>query len=103
MPGTSGIGFEVVDARDLADVHVRAMTAPEAAGQRFLATGECMWMPDIARVLRAGLGEAGDKVPTRQLPDLAVRAAALFDRSLREVMPALAATTATASRRRSAC
>ena len=89
MPGTPRIGLEVVDVRDLADVHVRAMTAPEAAGQRFLATGEFLWMHDIARILRDGLGEAGSKVPTRKLPDIAVRAAALFDRSLREVMPGL--------------
>jgi nucleoside-diphosphate-sugar epimerase len=89
MPGTPRIGLEVVDVRDLADVHVRAMTAPEAAGQRFLATGEFLWMHDIARILRDGLGEAGRKVPTRKLPDLAVRASALFDRSLREIMPAL--------------
>jgi nucleoside-diphosphate-sugar epimerase len=89
MPGTPRIGLEVVDVRDLADVHVRAMTAPEAAGQRFLATGEFLWMHDIARILRDGLGEAAGKVPTRRLPDIAVRAAALFDRSLREIMPGL--------------
>lgn len=89
MPGTPRIGLEVVDVRDLADVHVRAMTAPAAAGQRFLATGEFLWMHDIARILRDGLGEDGRKVPTRKLPDLAVRASALFDRSLREIMPSL--------------
>jgi nucleoside-diphosphate-sugar epimerase len=89
MPGTPRIGLEVVDVRDLADVHLRAMTAPEAAGQRFLATGEFLWMHDIAVTLREGLGDAGSKVPTRQLPDVAVRAAALFDRSLREILPAL--------------
>lgn len=89
MPGTPRIGLEVVDVRDLADVHVRAMTAPEAAGQRFLATGEFLWMHDIAVILREGLGDAGEKVPTRQLPNFAVRAAALFDKSLRDVMPGL--------------
>ncbi|MFI5586103.1 NAD-dependent epimerase/dehydratase family protein [Amycolatopsis sp. NPDC051758] len=89
VPGTPRIGLEVVDVRDLADVHLRAMTAPEAAGQRFLATGEFLWMHDIAVTLREGLGDAGRKVPTRQLPDIAVRAAALFDRSLREILPGL--------------
>jgi dihydroflavonol-4-reductase len=89
MRGTPRIGLEVVDVRDLADVHVRAMTAPEAAGQRFLATGEFQWMHDIALALRDGLGEEGRKVPTRQLPDFVVRVAALFDSSLREIMPAL--------------
>jgi nucleoside-diphosphate-sugar epimerase len=89
MRGTPRIGLEVVDVRDLADIHVRAMTAPEAAGQRFLATGEFLWMHDMALALREGLGDAGRKVPTRQLPNIAVRAAAVFDRSLRDVMPGL--------------
>lgn len=89
MPGTPRIGLEVVDVRDLADVHVRAMTAPEAAGERFLATGEFVWMREIAADLRAGLGGAGAKVPTRQLPDIAVRATALFDKSLRAITVSL--------------
>jgi dihydroflavonol-4-reductase len=89
MPGTPRIGFEIVDVRDLADLHIRAMTSPAAAGERFLATGEFLWMHDMALALRARLGDAAAKVPTRNLPDIAVRAAALFDRSLREIMPAL--------------
>lgn len=89
MPGTPRIGFEIVDVRDLADIHIRAMTAPEAAGQRFLATAEFVWMRDMAHALRAGLGDAARKVPTRNLPNIAVRLAAIADPSLREIMPAL--------------
>lgn len=89
MPGTPRIGFEIVDVRDLADVHVRAMTAPEAAGQRFLATGEFLWLRDMAHALRAGLGDAASRVPTKNLPAIAVRLAAVVDPSLREIMPAL--------------
>lgn len=89
MPGTPRIGFEIVDVRDLADIHLRAMTAPEAAGQRFLATGEFVWMRDMALALRAGLGDAASKVPTRNLPNIAVRLAAIADPTLREIMPAL--------------
>lgn len=90
MPGVPRIGLEVVDVRDLVDVHIRAMTSPAAAGQRFLATGEFVWMEDIARTLRDGLGEHGRTVSTRRLPDFAVRLAARFlDRSLREITPAL--------------
>jgi len=55
--------------RDLAALHVLAMTAPAAAGERFLATGEFRWMREMARTLRAGLGERGRRVPTRELPD----------------------------------
>jgi nucleoside-diphosphate-sugar epimerase len=90
MPGTPRIGFEIVDVRDLADVHIRAMTSPEAAGQRFLATGEFLWMRDMARTLRERLGPAASRVSTRQLPDFVVRLSArFFDRSLRSITPAL--------------
>ncbi|NJP43307.1 NAD-dependent epimerase/dehydratase family protein [Actinacidiphila epipremni] len=90
MSGVPRIGLEVVDVRDVADIHLRAMTAPEAAGERFLATGEFLWMRDMARVLRAELGEQASRVATRQVPDVAVRLAARFrDPSLRDITPAL--------------
>ena len=89
MPGTPRIGLEIVDVRDLADLHIRAMTSSDAAGERFLATGEFTWMRDMARALRAGLGDAGRKVPTRQLPDFLVRVTALFDKSLRAITVSL--------------
>ncbi len=89
MPGVPRIGLEVVDVRDVIDLHLRAMTAPDAAGQRFLGTGEFVWMRDIARALKSGLGDAGARVPTRQLPDVLVRIAAIRDASLRQIMPGL--------------
>src|SRR5262245_60977562 len=91
-PGMPRLAFWIVDVRDLADVHIRAMTAPEAAGQRFIATGEMMWMEDLAKALRTGLGERGANVPTRRLPDAIVRLLALF-------MPPLRSFTAELGRR----
>jgi nucleoside-diphosphate-sugar epimerase len=85
MPGVPRIGLEVVDVRDLADLHIRAMTSPHAAGERFLGTGEFAWMRDIAQTLRSRLGAAARNVPTRELPNIAVRGAALFDPSLRAI------------------
>lgn len=89
LPGSPRIGLEVVDVRDLADIHIRAMTSPEAAGQRFLATGEFVWMRQMAIVLREGLGDAGSKVSTRRLPDFLVRLTAIFDRPLRSITVSL--------------
>ncbi|MEU6259663.1 NAD-dependent epimerase/dehydratase family protein [Streptomyces sp. NPDC047043] len=90
MRGIPRIGLEIVDVRDLVDVHLRAMTSPAAAGQRFLATGEFMWMADMARTLHEGLGDHGRRVPTRQIPDFVVRLAARFrDPSLREITVSL--------------
>jgi len=78
-----------VDVRDLADVHIRAMTSTQAAGQRFIAVGEFMWMTDISKTLRSKLGRSASKVPTRTLPDFALRLMSLFDPALRAVTPSL--------------
>ncbi|MCI2421336.1 NAD-dependent epimerase/dehydratase family protein [Saccharopolyspora sp. K220] len=83
--GAPKIGLEVVDVRDLVDLHIRAMTSPDAAGQRFLGTGEFIWMSEIAQALKTELGEKAASVSTRELPNLAVRIAALFDPSLRAI------------------
>jgi nucleoside-diphosphate-sugar epimerase len=87
--GLPRLGFSIVDVRDLADLHVRAMTAPEAAGQRFIAAGDFMWMEDIARTLRSRLGARAAKVPTRRLPDLVFRLVSLFQPNLRALTPLL--------------
>ncbi|MEU3854047.1 NAD-dependent epimerase/dehydratase family protein [Streptomyces sp. NPDC029554] len=89
MPGIPRIGLEVVDVRDLADAHIRAMTTPQAAGERFLATGEFLWMADIAQALREELGAAAANVTAFQLDDDVVRKAAETDPAMRELLPAL--------------
>ena len=83
------LGFWIVDVRDLADLHIRAMTATAAAGQRFIAAGEYMWMEDIAQTLRTQLGEAGAKAPTRRLPNFVVRMLLPFVANLRSLAPLL--------------
>lgn len=87
--GLPRLGFWIVDVRDLADLHIRAMIAPEAAGQRFIAAGDFMWMIDVANTLREGLGERGKNVPSRQLPDFAVRALSPFMPQLRMLISEL--------------
>jgi nucleoside-diphosphate-sugar epimerase len=82
-PAIPNFGFWIVDVRDLAELHIHAMTSPEAAGQRFIAAGDFMWMREIAKTLRAKLGEQAGKVPTRDLPDFVVRFLSLFAPLLR--------------------
>ena len=89
VPGVPRIGFNLVDVRDVADLHIRAMTAPEAAGERFIAANDFLWMRDIADILRARLGADAGKVPTRGVPDVVVRLVSIFDKDLREVTPGL--------------
>jgi nucleoside-diphosphate-sugar epimerase len=88
-PAIPRFGFWVIDGRDLAALHVRAMIAPEAAGQRFLAAGEFVWLNEVAATLRARLGARAGKVPTRDMPDFAVRMLALVIPQLRMLAPDL--------------
>jgi nucleoside-diphosphate-sugar epimerase len=90
MPGVPHLYFGVVDVRDVADLHIRAMTNPAAKGERFLAVaGDFMSFQDIAKVLKSRMGGAGKKVPTRQLPNFLVRLAALRDPAIKLILPEL--------------
>jgi dihydroflavonol-4-reductase len=80
MPAAPRIHFGVVDVRDVADLHLAAMIHPAAAGERFIAVaGRPMSILDIAMLLRARMGEAARKAPSRQAPDWLVRIFALFN------------------------
>jgi nucleoside-diphosphate-sugar epimerase len=90
LKGCPRLYFGVVDVRDVADLHLRAMTHPAARGERFLAiAGDCMSLAAIAGVLKAHLGASAAKVSTRELPDWLVRLAALVDRRARQILPEL--------------
>ena len=86
VPGVPRLGFNIVDVRDVADLHLRAMTDPKAAGERFIAAGKWAWFSDLADLLRARLDPAhAAKVPTRKVPDFVVRLVGLFDKDLGSV------------------
>ena len=83
IPGLPRFGYPIVDVRDLADLEVRAMTAPQAAGQRYIGSGPFISLSEIANVLKERLGDKAKKVPTRKLPDWVVRLVGLFDSEVR--------------------
>ena len=92
LPGCPDLGFGVVDVRDLADLHVRVLTAPGMAGERFIASGRFFKMVEIARILKTRLGPQARKVPTRTLPDFLVRIVAIWDPLVRMVISELGRT-----------
>jgi dihydroflavonol-4-reductase len=86
VPGLPRVSFGLVDVRDVADLHLRAMTDPAAKSERFLAVADgILTIPEVAHLLREKLGDMARRVPTRTLPDWTVRLAAAVDPSLREV------------------
>jgi dihydroflavonol-4-reductase len=90
MPGCPRLFFGIVDVRDVADLHLRAMTDPAAKGERFLAVaGDFLSMREIAQVLKRRMGAAARRVPTMQLPNWLVRIAALRDPAVQQILPEL--------------
>jgi dihydroflavonol-4-reductase len=83
MPAMPRLGFTFVDVRDVADLHLRAMTDPAAGGERFIAADRFLWTYEVAAVIRERLGDAAPKVPTRVAPNLLVRAMSLVDAGIR--------------------
>ncbi|UWZ81967.1 SDR family oxidoreductase [Occallatibacter riparius] len=90
LPGCPRLNFGIVDVRDVADLHIRAMTRPAANGERFLgASGDFISLQEVANVLKQRLGPAARRVPTRELPNWLVRLFAFADPSVRLILPEL--------------
>ena len=75
MPVVPRQRFGVADVRDVADLHIRAMAAPEAAGKRFLALadGPTISFLEVAQILRERLGPLAERVPTEEAPGTSCR------------------------------
>lgn len=90
LPAVPRLYFGVVDVRDVAELHILAMTHESARGQRFLASaGDCLSMFDIAKILKRRMGKRGEHVPEFQLPDWLVRFIALWNPVARQALPEL--------------
>ena len=90
LPGAPKLWFGVVDVRDVADLHLRAMIDLAARGERFLAiSGEVLAIAEMAAILKQRMGEAARRVPTRTLPNWMLRLASLSDPSVKLILPEL--------------
>ncbi|MEA4906358.1 MAG: aldehyde reductase [Anaerolineaceae bacterium] len=87
LPAVPRLVYGCVDVRDVADLHIRAMTHPAANGERFLAVadGQLSFL-EISQLLKAHMGKAGEKAPTRVFPDWVLRLGAPFDPSVAQVV-----------------
>jgi dihydroflavonol-4-reductase len=91
-PGTPRIWFSVVDVRDVARMHRLALESSEPSGGRYLGVSEVLSFLEVARLIRDKLGLAASKVPRRELPNFLVRAVALFNPTVRTILPDLGFT-----------
>ncbi len=90
LPGCPAVNSGFVDVRDVADLHLRAMTSSAANGERFLAiAGRSLWLREVAEILRRHLGQAASKVSTEDIPNAVVQAGAATNPALRALVPFL--------------
>lgn len=85
-PGCPRLCFPSVDVRDVAKAHRLAMETQEPSGGRYVAVGDSAWLVELARALKAALGEKARRVPRGELPYFVVRLVALFDPAVRGVL-----------------
>jgi dihydroflavonol-4-reductase len=84
-PMLPDLSFPIVDVRDVAEMHLRALQRPETAGQRFIASAGNIAMPEIGRILKAAFPDR--RIATRQAPMFLLRLLSLFDPQLRQILP----------------
>ncbi|OAQ66302.1 NAD dependent epimerase/dehydratase [Pochonia chlamydosporia 170] len=91
VPACPRISFGVVDVRDLADLHIRAMVDEAAKGQRFIATCDDgpASMIGIANMVRKHCSEFASKLPSREIPNFVFHVVALFRSGYRGMLPEL--------------
>lgn len=90
QPGQPRIQSCFVDVRDVADLHIRAMTDPAAAGERFLATsGDALWLVQVAEILKERLGDQARKVSAKEVSDADMKTAAETDPKVKGLLPLL--------------
>lgn len=89
VPMCPDIGFGIIDVRDVADLHYRALTAPSIRDERYVCSGPFLKMIDVADLLRANLGEQARKVPSRKMPDWLLKLFALVRPELKQLVAEL--------------
>ncbi len=80
MKAVTHIPLNIVDVRDVADLHIRAMVDPGANGQRFIASADGqILIPEIARLLKDKMPHVASKVSLKTVPNWVLNFASLFN------------------------
>ncbi|XP_064614820.1 uncharacterized protein LOC135479039 isoform X1 [Liolophura sinensis] len=93
MPMVPKINLPVVDVRDVAAAHIKAMVNPDAAGKRHIISNTNMWMKEIAQVLSKEFKPQGYNIPTVNCPYFALWMTSLFDKTIKLILPNIGKVT----------
>ena len=85
FPMMPRIAYPIVDVRDCASLHIKAMIHPQAGGRRLMAASNTLWISEISSILQTAYPKA--KLPTREMANWLVKIAGIFDQSVKSVAP----------------
>ncbi len=85
FPVMPRIAYPIIDVRDCASLHVKAMTSPNVGGRRLMAASNTLWISEISAILRETYPKA--KLPTREMSNWLVKIAGIFDQSVKSIAP----------------
>lgn len=83
LPATARVPLIAIDVRDVAALHVKAMTTPEAGGHRYPMGNGTYTLLDIANMLRTALPERAARMPRYEVPDWVARLVGMVDADMR--------------------
>lgn len=86
MPGIPNLSIPMVDVRDVATHHFKAMTVKEAKNKRYISA---LSTPTPFMEFAKTLSKNGFKVPTKKVPTLLLKFLSIFDRKARGMVPIL--------------
>lgn len=89
-PMVPPMGLALVDVRDVAEMHLRAVQRPETAGKRYIGSAGSMTFAEMTRALKAAWPDR--RIPVREAPRPVIRFLSLFDASIRTILPRLGHT-----------
>jgi dihydroflavonol-4-reductase len=85
FPMMPRIAYPVIDVRDCASLHIKAMTAEAAGGRRLIAASNTLWISDIAKLLKDAYPNA--KLPSQEMANWIVKIVGIFDQSVKSIVP----------------
>ena len=86
FPGTPKVKFPIVDVRDVALAHLRALEIEEAKNQRIILCSKGVWFCEIASALKSEFGKFYN-IKDQELKYCTVKIASLFDKSVKMILP----------------
>jgi dihydroflavonol-4-reductase len=89
VPALPKIGYESVDVRSVAELHILAAENESVVGKRLIGTSAYVRFSDIARILKPAFPNR--KFPKSELPDWGVRMFSNFEPTLRPILIELGA------------